>query len=107
MARHQSGEPGLRVSGCGGGTLLEYAGKGLPNVRRHARGLATDEDYRFLLEQTPHVLAMVFDRLLHIGLRFAGLPREGREQPCDPGGFERPHLILVEEILQRIAAAKE
>ena len=66
--------------------------KGLPNVRCHARGLATDEDHPLLLEQTLHVLAMVFDRLLHIGLRFAGLPRESREQPRDPG---RSALALV------------
>jgi hypothetical protein len=79
MARHQAGEPGLRVSGCGSGTLLEYGGKGLPNIRCHARGLATDEDNRLLLEQAPDVPAMVFDRLLHIGLRFAGLAREDRE----------------------------
>src|SRR5215510_14281749 len=107
MASHQSGEPGLRVSGCCGGTLLKYPSKGLSNVWRHARSLATDEDHRLLLEQTPHVLAMVFDRLLHVGLRFAWLAREGREQPRDRGRFECPHLILVEEILQRIAAAKE
>src|SRR6516162_5385054 len=107
MACYQSGEPGLRVVSRGGGTLLEYADKGLPHVRRHARGLATDEDHRLLLEQTPHVRAMVFDRVLHVGLRFAGLAREDREQPRDPGCFECPHLILVEEILQRIAAAEE
>ena len=107
MAGHQAGEPSLRVSGRGSGTLLEYADKGLPNLRCHARGLATDKDHRVLLEQTPDVLAMVFDHLLHIGLRFAGLAREGWEQPRDPGRFERPHLILVEEILERIAAAKE
>src|SRR5258708_7548780 len=91
MPGHQSGEPGLRVGGCGGGMFLEYAGKGLPNVRRHARGLATDEDHRLPLKQTPDILAMVFYRLLHIGLRFAELAREGREQPRDSGRFERPH----------------
>ena len=107
MASHQSGEPGLRVSDCCGGTLLKYPSKGLSNVWRHARSLATDEDHRLLLEQTPHVRAMVFDRLLHIGLRFAGLAREDREQPRDPGCLKRPHLLLVEEILQRIAAAEE
>src|SRR6516165_1943480 len=107
MASHQSGEPGLPVSGCCGGTLLKYPSKGLSNVWRHARSLATDEDHRLLLEQTPDVLAMVFDRLLDIGLRFAGLAREGREQPRDSGRLEGPHLLLVEEILQRIAAAEE
>src|SRR5262245_26734544 len=87
--------------------LLKYPGKSLPNVWRHARSLATDEDHRLLLQQTPHVCVMVFDRLLYIGLRFAGLAREDREQPRDPGRFERSHLILVEEILQWVAAAKE
>ena len=90
MACHQSGEPGLRVSGCCGGTLLKYPSKGLSNVWSHARGLATDKDHRPLLEQTPHVRAMVFDRLLHIGFRFAWLAREDREQPRDPGLLERP-----------------
>src|SRR6185295_11490709 len=85
----------------------KYPGKGLSNVWRHVRGLTTDEDYRLPLQQTPHVSAMIFDRLLHIGLWFAGLAREDREQLRDPERFERPHLILVEEILQRIAAAEE
>jgi len=90
MARHQSGEPGLRVGSRGSAMLLEYVGKGLPNLRCHARGLATDEDHRLLPEQAPHVLAVVFDRLLHVGLRLAGLAREGREQPGAPAASNAP-----------------
>ena len=107
LARYKSSEPGLAVGHRGASPLLEQADKGPPNVGRHVRGLAADENYTLLLEQLPDLIAMGSNRVLYIGSRLARLAREGGEQPRDSGGLETPQLILIEKILQRIAAAKE
>ena len=44
----------MRVGDRGASTLLRYAGKDPPSVRRHARGLAADEDHRLLQERSLH-----------------------------------------------------
>src|SRR5215510_13310430 len=107
LVRHQAGEPGLGVCFRSTGALLEHASERLPDIRRHTGRVPADEDHRPLLEQPPHLLALLLDRLLHVGLRCAGLARERSMYLGDPGGFERPQLVLVEEILERIAAAEE
>ena len=78
MVRHQAGEPGLGVCLRSAGALLEHASERLPDVLRHARRVPADEDHRRLLDEPPHGLALYLDRLLHVGLRLAGLARERR-----------------------------
>src|SRR5262245_18639210 len=107
VVRHQAGEPGLGVGCRSTGALLEHASERLPDIRRHTGRVPADEDHRPLLEQPPHLLALLLDRLLYVGLRRAGLARERGVYPGDPGCFERPQLVLVEEILERIAAAEK
>jgi hypothetical protein len=77
------------------------------DIGRHPRGLAAHKHRGLFLQEVPHPVAIRRDRLLHIGFRFAWLAREGAHEFRHVRRLERAHLVLVEELLNGIAAAEK
>src|SRR6266508_1258899 len=100
-------EPRFGLRFAGAGLRSVDAGKGGPDIRRHFAGITANVDHGPFLDELPNLVLALQDQLLDIGLGLSIQPRKSQLQSGHALRYERVELILIDEILLWMAAAKE
>src|ERR1043166_9195106 len=98
-------EPGGGLFERGAAPLHMDADQRLAHRRRHEAAVAADIDHAVGLERLPHRIARAPQRLLHEAVRRGVRAREGKVHFRDALRFPVLHLLAVEPVVLRVAAA--